>query len=434
MPRLIFVNRFFHPDLSATSQMLHDLASRLAATGCDVTVVCSRQRYDDPQEALPACEIVDGIQVRRVWTTRFGRNSLSGRALDYASFYFSAALMLLRTVARDDLVIVKTDPPLMSVLAGVVARLRGAKMVNWLQDVFPEVASRLGADPLPEAVHRMLRAARDRSLKRAVVNVVLGTRMRDYFLGRGIPAEKLLVIENWADESVVTVRDPGESELRRRLNAGDALVVGYSGNLGRAHDIEALLAAAVILRDERDIVFLMIGGGHKMRELQGRVTDLGLDGNFKFLPYQPREHLADSLAAADVHLATLLPELEGLIVPSKFYGILAAGRATVFVGHAEGELARVIRANCCGDVVAAGDGQGLAGVLRELRDDPAARLEMGRRAADLHRRRYTADAASERWLGLILDLPQNEITVPAATSAGTLTAASAQPMDGVARA
>jgi colanic acid biosynthesis glycosyl transferase WcaI len=408
MTRLVFVNRYFYPDVSATSQMLHDLAGRLASAGHAVVVVCSRQLYDDPTGGLPAREIIDGVQVHRVRTAGFGRGSLPGRALDYLSFYVAAGLLLLSLVRQDDLVVAKTDPPLISVVAGIVARLRGARLVNWLQDIFPEVALRLDAVPLPDAIHGLLGRLRDWSLHRAAVNVVLGSRMRDYVLSRGIPASKVAVIENWADGSVAAPLRPAASVLRRRLGLGDALVVGYSGNLGRAHDVETLLAAAKLLRDEQDVVFLMVGGGNKMQELQRHVPLQGLERNFRFLPYQPRELLADSLAAADVHLVTLLPDLEGLIVPSKFYGILAAGRPAVFVGHADGEISRIIRSHGCGDVVKSGDAVALAQVLRELRDDPASRLEMGRRALELHRRRYTAETACERWSSLIAGilLPQ----------------------------
>jgi glycosyltransferase involved in cell wall biosynthesis len=412
MARLVFVNRYFYPDLSATSQMLHDLASRLASGGCEVVVVCSRHLYEDPKRGLPARETIDGVRVHRVWTASFGRGTLLGRALDYLSFYLAAALTLLRVVRRGDLVVAKTDPPLISMVAGTVARLRGARLVNWLQDIFPEVASCLDAVPLPNIVHRLLRRLRDRSLHRAAVNVVLGTRMRDYVLSRGIPAHKVAVIENWSDGAVVAPFLSAESELRRRLDLGNALVVGYSGNLGRAHDVDTLLSAARLLHDEHDVVFLMVGGGNKMQELQRQVPLLGLERNFRFLPYQPRELLADSLAAADVHLVSLLPDLEGLIVPSKFYGILAAGRPTVFVGHADGEIARVIRLHGCGNVVQAGDGFTLAQVLRELRDDPVSRQVMGRCALELHRRRYTVEAACERWSSLIAGIMVPAIQLP----------------------
>jgi len=142
--KLIFVNRFFFPDHSATSQMVSDLAFALAAAGFDVQVVTSRLRYDDPAAELPGREAIAGVQVHRVRTTRFGRHLLPGRALDYLTFYLSAAWRLFRLLRRGDVVVAKTDPPLISVPVGWVAGLRGARLVNWLQDLFPEVAAALG--------------------------------------------------------------------------------------------------------------------------------------------------------------------------------------------------------------------------------------------------------------------------------------------------
>jgi colanic acid biosynthesis glycosyl transferase WcaI len=395
--RVIFVNRFFYPDISATSQMLSDLAIRLAQQGVQVHVVCSNQLYDDPNVKLPAEQAVHGIRVHRTWTSRFGRNRLWGRALDYASFYASASLRLIRLVRPGDTVVAKTDPPLISIVVGVIARLRGARLVNWLQDVFPEVASHLGANPLPAWLDRQLKNLRDRSLRVAMTNIVLGSRMREHLERRQIPGDRIRIIENWADGEAVTPKSVAACDLRVQLGIGDRFVVAYSGNLGRAHEFETILAAAAVLRAETGIVFLMIGGGAKMQQLQAAAKDNGVD-NFRFLPYQPREQLADSLAAADVHLACLLPQLEGLIVPSKFYGILAAGRPTIFIGDTDGELARIITSTECGFAVAIGDGAALVAAIQRLRADRSAREQMGSRARQLFIDRYTVGRATQQWM------------------------------------
>ena len=141
---VVFVNRYFSPDISATSQMLTDLAFGLARRGWRVRVVTSRQRYDDPGARLPPREILDGVVVDRIPTTRFGRTSLFGRAIDYLTFYLSAAWTLLRVIREGDVVVAKTDPPLLSILTTPIVRLRRAIAVNWLQDLFPEVATGVG--------------------------------------------------------------------------------------------------------------------------------------------------------------------------------------------------------------------------------------------------------------------------------------------------
>ena len=121
--------------------MLSDLAFDLARQGERVTVITSRQRYDAPNVALPAKETIDGVEIFRVWTSRFGRQNLIGRSADYLSFYVTAAWTLLRLARRGDIVIAKTDPPMLSVIAAPIARLRGARLVNWLQDIFPDFDS-----------------------------------------------------------------------------------------------------------------------------------------------------------------------------------------------------------------------------------------------------------------------------------------------------
>jgi colanic acid biosynthesis glycosyl transferase WcaI len=401
--RVVFVNRFFFPDLSATSQMLSDLATRLAGAGVEVHVVCSRQLYEDPEAELPANEIVDGVVAHRVWTARFGRSRLWGRALDYASFYLTATLLLVRLVRRGDVLVVKTDPPMFSIPGALVASLRGASLINWLQDVFPEVASHLGAARLPRFVESLLIRVRDRSVARATANIVLGTRMRDYFISRGIDRDRLCIIENWADGDAVQAKPAAHSTLRRQCQLQDQFVIMYSGNLGRAHEIEAILRAAEILRTQTSYVFLMVGGGANMRALEAKVRECRLD-NFRFLPYQSREALSDSLAAADVHLLCLLPALEGFIFPSKLYGILAAGRPALFIGDASGEIAAVLREGACGSAVRCGDGIQLARELQSLCTDPRRAELMGQRARSLFEARYTLEAAFAKWVRLLTSL------------------------------
>jgi colanic acid biosynthesis glycosyl transferase WcaI len=395
-PRVIFVNRFYAPDESATSQMLTDLAEALAGSGIEVEVLCSRQLYGDAGADLPAAEVLRGVSVRRLATTRFGRDSLFGRAVDYATFYFRAGASMLGRLHRGDVLVVKTDPPLLSLVGWLAARCRGARLVNWLQDLYPEVASRLGLSPVPRPVEALLRVARDRSLATARVNVVLGTRMREYLIARGIAAARISICENWADEARLRPLAASRSELRRSLGLGDCFVAAYSGNLGRAHDSTTILEAACALQGDTDIVFLMVGGGAGMRSLEMQVRARGLT-NFRFTPYQSREALSDSLAAGDVHLVSLRPELEGLVVPSKLYGILAAGRPVVFIGDPAGELAGLIATTGVGVSVGSGDAAGLCGALRALRDDEVCRMRMGVRAREVFLERYTLAGAVARW-------------------------------------
>lgn len=363
--KVIFVNRFFYPDHSATSQMLSDLAFALALEGEAVHIVTSRLRYDEPAAKLTPFEVLNGVQVHRVFTTRFGRNWLPGRLLDYLSFYAAATWRLLRLAQRGDIIIAKTDPPLISVPAGWVAGIKGGQLVNWLQDLFPEVANALGVSLARGTPYRFMLWLRDRSLKKASSNIAIGERMKELLIKRGVSPGTITVMPNWADLSEINAIPAEENPLRREWGLGSKFVVGYSGNLGRAHEYQTILQAAETLRDNSQVVFLFIGSGARLPALQQEVRSRGLS-NVVFKPYQPREMLSYSLSAPDAHLVVLRPELEGLIVPSKTYGALAADRPVLFVGDPDGEIPRMLDRESAGVAVRAGDGAALAARVLEL--------------------------------------------------------------------
>jgi colanic acid biosynthesis glycosyl transferase WcaI len=338
--------------------MASDLAFHLASRGWNVEAIASRQRYDDPDAQLARQEVVNGVTITRIATTRFGRSFLPGRAIDYLTFYLNAFREIRKR--RDAVIVAKTDPPLLSVIAALGSR----RVVNWVQDLFPEVAEALGMRAL-----RVLRPIRNWSLRRARANVVIGELM-----GRRVP--KSVVIHNWADAAL----EPKESgsfaaALQKRI--------GYSGNLGRAHEVDTMLAAMRMLPD---VKFVITGGGAQLARLKSEAP-----ANVEFRPYAPREQLSESLSSVDAHLVSLRPSLEGLIVPSKFYGILAVARPVIFIGAKDGELARIIDEHRIGLVVEEGDAEGLARAIRSI--DP----EMGRRGRELYLARFAPQHAFAAW-------------------------------------
>jgi len=351
--------------------MVSDLAFHLASSGHEVEAIASRQRYDDPSADLAPSEVVGGVRITRVATTRFGRAVLAARAIDYLTFYFTAWLALL---TRRGVIVTMTDPPLMSIVAMFAAR----KRVNWIQDLFPEVAEALG---VMRGVGP-LRFLRNVSLRTARMNVAIGERMAARVPGR------VIVQHNWAD-----------AELRPIPRGDDStFVVGYSGNLGRAHDFATITSAMRLLADQPSIRFVITGGGAQLESVKSATSGLP---NVTFRPYQPRELLSESLSSADVHLVSLQPELEGLIVPSKIYGILAVARPAIFIGDAEGEIGNMLTKNDCGIVVAPGDSAALAAAICNLAGDRERVAEMGRRGLALYKLRFAPPIAFARWEQLL---------------------------------
>ena len=301
-----------------------------------------------------------------------------------------------------------TDPPLLGVPALMIARLRGAQCVNWLQDIFPEVAERLRV-LRSRALAKIFRVVRNWSLRHSATTVVIGDKMAALVA----PLCRLppVVIPNWALEEISEANGPlafGEAAASNPLRAAwglrDAIIVGYSGNMGRAHRLDELIDAASALSSESRLRFVLIGDGAQRASLEARVQTLGLK-NVIFQPYQPRERLRESLSVPDIHLVSLDERLEGLIVPSKFVGVIAMGRPVLWIGAADGEIGSLVRMSGCGVTVPSDDTEALIQVLRELIDDHATggvRLQvMAHQARVLWQERFRRRDALDAWVAVI---------------------------------
>jgi len=412
--KIIFLNRFFYPDHSATSQMLSDLAFALSERRHTVEVITSRLSYDK-RDLLKRRESVRGVTITRVTTTRFGRDHLLGRAIDYASFYATAFFSLMLRAERGTIIVAKTDPPMLSLLTLPVCAFKGAISINWLQDIFPEIAEVLGFSQgrIQKTAIFLLRLLRNISLKRAHLNVVLGEGMAAKLRTLGVPQSAISIIPNWASGTLIHPVDSKNNTLRKVWGLEGSFVVGYSGNLGRAHEIETFLASIEELEKREAVVpalegataeastgaqpiqWLFIGGGAQMEVLKREVKRRELT-SVMFKPYQPRALLSESLSVPDVHLISLRRELEGLIVPSKFYGIAAAGRPAIFVGHPDGELATIIKKHSIGFVACDG-AQSLSRAILALTDSPDLAARQGARARQLFETEFDFPRVLASW-------------------------------------
>ena len=360
--KVIFLNRFFYPDHSATSQMLSDLAFYLADNGLSISVICSDQSYDNSVERYPSHEEVKGVKVYRVRTTKFGRTWLPGRAFDYLTYFTGMLWKLINITGKGDVIICKTDPPLTSVLSLPIAKIKNAKHINWLQDLFPEVAESLGVKLIPNFLVKGLKVLRNATLKSSFSNVAIGENMRQRLLDLYIPGDKIQVIHNWANNDGIHPVDKYVNNLAQKGNLNNKFVVLYSGNMGRVHEFTTILQAASELNHIRDIVFLFIGNGPRKNMVKQFVDENKLN-NVLFKPYQSYDQLSLSLSIGDVHLVSLIPSIEGFCVPSKFYGIIAVARPLIFVGDRNGEIAKIITGHQCGIQVAEGNYKGLSDAI-----------------------------------------------------------------------
>ena len=396
--KIVFFNRFFFPDASATSQILSDLAFHLASVGADVHVVTSKV-----PDGIAAEETIRGVHVHRVVHAITGPHGLAQRAYAYFGYYRGARRAAAALLRPGDIAVLKTDPPMLSAAVGPVAARCGARVVAWMQDIFPEVAREYGVPLMGWPLGSWLRKARDRSLVAADRVVAIGERMAARLEAEGVPRERLRVIHNWADGSAIRPLPREGNALRERWNLGDAFVAEYSGNLGRVHEFDTILSAAARLKQDDSIRFVVVGRGPRLAQMQARAAREGL-GNVMFQPHQERGSLAESLAVGDVHLSVLQPRFDSLVLPSKLYGIMAAARPVVFIGDPGGESAALIEQAGCGVSVACGDDAGLAAALARLRDSPAEREAMGRRGRSAFESLYAMETALAQWRAAFAEL------------------------------
>ena len=270
-----------------------------------------------------------------------------------------------------------TDPPFIGAAAQLVARRFGAPLLVISQDVFPEIAIRLGRlrNPVLIAALRILIASYLRFADRVVV---IGETMKKRVVAKGVDPDRIRVISNWGDAERVTPQ-PRDNAWARKHKLVGKFVVMHFGNVGHAQDLDTLIRSTTLLRDLDDLVVPIIGVGARLRELKELAERVEAD-KVRFLPWQSYDHRAEPISAADVHVVGLAPGLAGYIVPSRMWGVLAAGRPVIAAAEEESETAAVVHATGCGIVIPPADPLALALAIRAFHDGEYDLEEMGRRA------------------------------------------------------
>ncbi len=414
---IVALNQFYAPHGSATAQLLTELAEGLVQRGHHVTVVTSGPRFRSTFRGPGKAHVdgdVNGVRVIRIPSTHLGKANLLRRAADYATFYVEALRALLALPEPPDVFLPLTTPPFIAIAAQLAALSAHVPVVALVQDLYPDVAVRLRVLAPHGVLHRSLAALTGLSLRNATHLIALSELMAEHLRAYGVRPGLIEVIPNWALAEVAgaqaaptatgdaPVRKKHGAEARLEYGLGDRFVVMYSGNLGAGHQFETLLAAARRLRDRNDIVFAFVGEGVRKGEV-ARFVEAEALRNVRLFPLAPLACLAESLGAADLHVITMRDGLEGLVVPSKLYGILAAERPAMFIGPERDSVVQTIRAADAGLCFANGDVSGVVAAITELAANPEGARAMGLRGRayfDEHLGRERALDAYERVLNL----------------------------------
>lgn len=414
--RVLILNQTFYPDVAATAQHMWDLARHLQAAGHQVTAIASRNVYGSEQTAFLAREAVQGIDIIRVGGRALGKRSTLHRMADFLGFYIRAATKLI-SVPAPDVIIGLTSPPMISLLAEALTRVRRRpgggriRFIYYVMDVYPDAAIASGMFRGRGLIDRLFSFFTRRTLRRADAIIALGRDMKDLLLRRyGAKAcgEKIHVVTPWADGRELFAIPKSGNPLAATLKLDQSFNVVYSGNFGIPHDLETIRQAIELTANDAGLSWVFIGAGKRLKELETQAQSRAWP-HVRILPYQPRELLNQSLNLADVHLVSQLPAFTGIVVPSKLFGIMAVARPTIMVGPADCEVSRILQESGAGVVIANGDAAALVQAIRNYRDDAQARESAGRRARQAFSRDHDVRITCARLAQVIDSLDQSTL-------------------------
>jgi glycosyltransferase involved in cell wall biosynthesis len=372
---ILLLNQYYPPDTSATAKMAVQVAEKLAERH-QVTVVAGRPSYD-PDEFYPFAflrrDIRDNVTVERVASTAYPRHQMRRRVSNYLSYL---ALAVPRALAiHPDIVLAMTDPPVAGIAGAFIARMADRPFVYNIRDLYPDMA--IGGDIVRpnrwvdrwEKMHR-------RALHQAVRVIVLGDDMRERIISKGVSPDRVVVVRDGAS---FPPSPPERNDLVvQKIRCDFSFVALHAGNLGFYGAWDSLLKAAHILRNENTgLVFVGDGANRAAMEVSAKPLP-----NVRFLPFFPSEQVPHVMMAGDVHIVTVRRGLEGVVVPSKLYSILAAGRPVLAIAAAESDAARIVRESGCGISADPDDPAAIAAAIRELRNDQNRLIQMGIRAKE----------------------------------------------------
>jgi len=376
--RLLLVNQHYYPDVASTGQHLTDLAEHLASEGFHVEVLTGRGKYVAGKMEAPAQEVRNGVHIRRLRTTSFGRVRHLGRIVDYLSFYVRVLLALLFGAQRDG-VLFLTTPPLLGFLGAIARLVRGQRYGVWSMDLHPDAEVASGMLPAHSALAKFLEWENATGYRYADFVVDLGPYMKRRIVAKGVAMERTHTVHVWSAKEEVEPTPRDENPLIDELALGDKFVVMYSGNAGIVHDFDAICEAMRLLKDDPSIYFLFVGNGPRRKQIEEFVAANGIT-NFQYRDYFSRDQLKYSLSLADVQLISLRAPFVGISVPGKLYGIMASARPALFIGPTECESAETIMDAGCGAVIDPAEGQGgerLAALIRDLSQAPETARQYG---------------------------------------------------------
>jgi glycosyltransferase involved in cell wall biosynthesis len=401
--RLTLVTQFYPPDYAPTGQLLEELVHQLRQQGIQVRVFTGQPGYAFQQEAAAKVEQFPNLLIRRSATSRLWFQRIRGKAINGLLFWLRAAVYLLNPQHWGDVLLLPTAPPFLPILGYLLHGLFRRPYVCLLYDLYPDVAIELKVLTANHWLVQLWRKINRHVWQAADRVIVLSPTMRDRVL-QHCPeiADKVAIIHNWCDPGAIVPMPKSQNWFALKHGLTEKFTVLYSGNMGRCHDIDTILAAAILLKDQ-PIQFVFIGNGAKRQPAIAQVQQLGLQ-NVLFLPYQDKETLPYSLTACDLSLVSISPGMEGSIAPSKFYSALASGRPIAVIAEPHSYLQQILTEANCGQRCSNGDSEGLATFIQTLATQPQQAEKMGTLGRRYLQQHFTPNLIAQHYARILRDV------------------------------
>lgn len=397
---ILWLNRSFWPDIEATGQFLTELCEQLAKK-YRVTVIAGRSYYTGKEDfksgRLYARKIFNGIEILRVRHTRFWKGSLWGRITNWLTYSILAFIVALRE--KPKMIIACTDPPFLGIIAMIISRLKSVPFIYNCRDLYPDFA--LGAGKLKEGfISYIYDYFNRKALSAARLVVSLGLSMQERLEAKGVLKKQIKTIPDWVDTSIIKPVAKIDNPLLEKFGLKNKFIIMYSGNIGLSQDFSSILESIATIKEHTSFSLVFIGEGAGKENLKKEVKRLGLE-NVLFLSYQPKDMLGFSLGMADLHVIPLKKGMAGASVPSKVYGILAAGRAYLAITDKESEPARLVEEYNCGLWAAPEDIRAIAKNISWALDHPYELEKMGEIGRRIAETRFDKNVVIKEWFNVL---------------------------------
>lgn len=402
--RILVFSELYYPEETSTGYFMTKISEGLTSDS-SVLAICAQPSYSKRGERAPTRETHNGVNIRRYPSSTFDKDRVPLRLLNILSGCFSSFFLAIRSIRSSDVVLVVTNPPLLPFIIWLACKLRGAKFILRIDDIYPDMLNAAGMIERSHFLYRIFDKLNLYLYKNADQIVVLGRDMCALVLKKlgKQHCKRLNIIPNWGEVDQISPCPRENNSLLKELKIQNKFVVQYAGNMGYPHDIESIVEAAKILLNHSKIHFLFIGSGVKRGWLEDQISIHGLC-NITLLDPRPRLDQSNFLNACDVTVSALIKGMSGISVPSRIYNIMAAGKPIVAIADEDSELGLIIREEKIGWIATPGNLDAFVNAILEAESNSDRLATMGTRAYQLVTDKYSKNHIVRFYKKLVEDV------------------------------